>query len=541
MGQASSTAGFLCVPARRHSSNRRMRIQSTAMILSPPSNDQKPYQEDEEEDHVGGGFLISDLPDECLACVFQFLGSGDRKRSSLVCRRWRLVEAQSRLRLSLDARAELLHSIHALFSRFDSVSKLALKCDRRSASIGDDGILLISLRCRNLTRLKLRSCRQITDAGVAAFAANAKSLKKLSCGSCAFGATGLNAVLDGCSALEELSVKRLKGLADGSASQPIGPGNAAASLRSICLKELYNGQCFGPLLVGSKNLKTLKLIHCAGDWDKLLKAVSDHVERLTEIHLEKLQVTDRGLSAISNCSNLEILHLVKTTYCTDVGLSSIAERCKFLRKLHIDGWKTNQIGDEGLSAVANRCPNLQELVLIALNPTILSLGLIASNCKNLERLALCASETIGDAEISCIAAKCSALKKLCIKGCPVSDHGMEALATGCPNLVKVKVRKCRGVTCEGMDWLRATRSMVTVNLDADTIEQQDASASDGGAAQEDQFGLGVEQTAGVDIPSSSSGQSAFYRARRRIFAGKNFMFCTLRRLSHSSNGNRGNS
>ncbi|RWR97645.1 F-box-like protein [Cinnamomum micranthum f. kanehirae] len=161
-----------------------------------------------------------------------------------------------------------------------------------------------------------------------------------------------------------------------------------------------------------ERLKTLKLIHCSGDWDMLLKAVSDHVERLTEIHFEKLQVTDRGLNAILNYLDMEILHLVKTTNCTDVGLSSIAERCKFLWKLHIDGGKMNQIGDEGLVARANRCPNLRELVLIALNPTILSLGLIASNCKNLERLALCASETIGNAEISWIAAKCSALKKL---------------------------------------------------------------------------------------------------------------------------------
>lgn len=94
------------------------------------------------------------------------------------------------------------------------------------------------------------------------------------------------------------------------------------------------------------------------------------------------------------------------------------------------------------------CPNLQELVLIGLNPTRISLELIAANCQNLERLALCGSETVGDAEISCIAAKCIALKKLCIKSCPVSNCGIEALAGGCPNLVKVKLKKCRGVTGE---------------------------------------------------------------------------------------------
>ncbi|KAG2399565.1 F-box protein [Vigna angularis] len=59
--------------------------------------------------------------------------------------------------------------------------------------------------------------------------------------------------------------------------------------------------------------------------------------------------------------------------------------------------------------------------------------MLASNCQNLERLALCGSDSVGDPEISCIAAKCVALKTRCIKGCPVSDEGMEALANGCAN------------------------------------------------------------------------------------------------------------
>ncbi|KAG5585519.1 hypothetical protein H5410_045953 [Solanum commersonii] len=46
-------------------------------------------------------------------------------------------------------------------------------------------------------------------------------------------------------------------IADGAAAEPIGPGVAGGSLRVICLKELYNGQCFGPLIIGSKSLWTL--------------------------------------------------------------------------------------------------------------------------------------------------------------------------------------------------------------------------------------------------------------------------------------------
>ncbi|KAL5714032.1 putative VIER F-box protein 1 [Ranunculus cassubicifolius] len=530
MGQSPSisSSGSL----RRETSHRMIkptRSSSTVQNLSEEDDFQDPILYTDLD-------YISELPDECLACVFQSLGSGDRKRCSLVCRRWLLVEGQSRHRLSLDARSDLLPCIPSLFARFDSISKLALKCDRRSKSINDDGLTQISKSCPKLTRLKLRACRELTDIGIIAFAKNCKGLKKLSCGSCNFGAKGMNAVLENCSLLEELSVKRLRGITEGTsaAEDLIGPGAAAASLKSICLKELYNGQCFGPLIVAAKNLKTLKLFRCSGDWDRLLEMFAEKVNCLVEVHLERLQVSDRGLAAISNCLTLEILHLVKTPECTNVGLVSIADRCKLLRKLHIDGWKTNRIGDEGLIAIARRCPKLQELVLIGVNPTSLSLGLLAANCQNLERLALCGSETIGDAEISCIAAKCAALRKLCIKGCPVSDHGMEALAGGCPSLVKVKVKKCRGVTSEGANWLRESRESLAVNLDTGSTEHPEAIAVEGAPHDNHAEATGGQVTV-ADMPSSSTGRSSLYKAKLSFIASRNFVACALRKWSSNTN------
>ncbi|MFS7914132.1 putative leucine-rich repeat domain superfamily [Helianthus anomalus] len=188
-------------------------------------------------------------------------------------------------------------------------------------------------RCRNLTRLKVRSCRQLTDI---AFAKNCNNLKWFSCGSFAFGSKGINTVINNCSLLEELSVKRLRGI-----------GN-------------------------------------------------DHVDGLVESH----------------CQNLEMLHILKTPDCSNLGLVSVAENCKLLRKLHIDGWKMNRINDEWLIGVSKYCVNLQEFMLIGVDCT-----------------------------------------RLCIKSWPVSYLGMDALAGGCPNLVKVKVNKCRGVTSDGVSWL----------------------------------------------------------------------------------------
>ncbi|KAF9621920.1 hypothetical protein IFM89_029140 [Coptis chinensis] len=497
MGQSTSTPGIRSASKRSSIMNHQMMIKSMAVIAP------------EENFTLVNRDIISDLPDELLANIFHYLNSSDRNKCSLVCRRWFIIEGQSRTRLSLDARSDLVISIQYLFSRFDSVSKLALKCDRRSVSIGDEALTLISLRCRNLTRLKLRACRELTDAGMLAFAKNCKGLKKLSCGSCTFGVKGMNAILDHCSLLEELSVKRLRGLTDGSRAEPVGPGVAALSLKVICLKELYNGQCFGPLIAGAKNLRSLKLFRCSGDWDVLLESISGRVRGLVEVHLERLQVSDRGLEAISSCLDLEILHLVKTPECTNAGIVSIADRCKVLRKVHIDGWKTNRIGDEGFIAIARQCPKLQELVLIGVSPTKLSLGLLG-NCRNLERLALCSSETIGDSEISCIAAKCVALKKLCIKGCPITNHAMEALVRGMQSLA--------------------------VNLDVGASENLDASTSDGGPAEIGaETPQGVNQIAGsADIASGSNGRSSLSKARLGIFAGRKFAACTFRRWS---NGN----
>lgn len=514
MGQSASTF-------------RRSKPSFSSPRLTKEGEEDEPYN------------YTSNLPEECLSLIFQSLTCADRKRCSLVCRRWLKIEGQCRHRLSLKAQSDLISVIPSLLSRFDSVTKLVLRSDRRSLGICDDAFVMISVRCRNLTRLKLRGCREISDLGMVAFSENCRSLKKVSFGSCAFGAKGMNALLNNCLGLEELSVKRLCGINDGVAAA-IGPGAAAGLLKTICLKELHNGQCFAPLLSGAKGLRSLKIFRCSGDWDRVFQAVGNQVNAIVEIHLEKIQMSDLGLTALSKCSGVEILHLVKTPDCTNIGLAMVAERCKLLRKLRIDGWKTNRIGDEGLIVVAKSCWNLQELVLIGVNPTKLSLESLASNCLNLERLALCGSDSVGDTELCCIAEKCLALKKLCIKNCPITDDGIQALETGCPNLVKVKVKKCRGVTTEGADRLRTRRPLLVVKLDTPEAPIAEASTSEGGA-QEDavEFPPSRLQIPTQGIASGSTTRTTLFKSRLRFLSRRNLVACALRRLGSRSSSRNG--
>ncbi|GJZ61716.1 F-box protein SKIP2-like protein [Tanacetum coccineum] len=195
---------------------------------------------------------------------------------------------------------------------------------------------------------------------------------------------------------------------------------------------------------------------------------------------------------------------------------------------------------------AKHSVNLPELILIGVSSSAISLEAIASNCQKLERLALCGSETITDSEISCIASKCVALKKLCIKGCPVSDEGIKAFAWGCPNLIKIKVKKCRNVTGEVGDWLKAKRGSLVVNLDvcAVEVESVDASASDG--AQEDVTDLptitsDVAIAQPKPLATSSSGRGSVFRTRCGLFGGRGLVSSTFKKWLIGNTSSSGNS
>ena len=280
--------------------------------------------------------------------------------------------------------------------------------------------------CPNLTRLKLRFCGRLTDSGMAVFSKNCNKLKEFSCRDCMFSDLGIFELLDNSTQLEVLSIYKLSNYPEVKA-----PPNfrAAKSLKVIKLWHVNNERLFEPLIIASKNLTSLKLSCNDGSWDRTLEMIPND-SCLVEVHLEDVNVSD-------------------------VGLISVAENCRALKKLCVWG---SEIGDEGLIAVGKHSVNLQELSLIGIDASCVSLKVIATNCQNLVRLYLSRSDTITDVEMICIAEKCIALKILRIEKCNgVSNTGIEAFALGCPNLAKIRVIKCYKVTREVRDWLIARR------------------------------------------------------------------------------------
>lgn len=433
------------------------------------------------------------LPDECLACVMAKLGSLDRNTCSLVCKRWSQIDSSSRQRLVLAANCELTPFLPAILSRFDAVSVLSLKCSRKHLSIDDNAFYLIARSLVSVKKLKLKGCVEITDDGLdAASHLLRRSLRKLSCNSCSFTCSGVRSMLSRCRLLEDLTLKRLKNLkhqllldaddGDGGGGGGDGP---LERLQRLCLKDLHNASLLAPLISSSKSLKTLIVCRSAGGWDPVFGGLRS--SSVAEIQLENLQLSDAGLFAISSaCLDLEVLYISRASHCTDAGFAAIAASCRKLRKLHIDtcakfGGYYGGVGDDGVVSIAARCSQLQEVVLMGVALTVISLHALASNCPSLERMALCNIDSVGDPELGFVAAKFYALRKLCIKNCPVSDAGIEAIAAGCPNLVKLKVKRCKEVTQANVCRLRQQRMELVIALDVESLsiaEEQEMAAEE---------------------------------------------------------------
>ncbi|KAA8535897.1 hypothetical protein F0562_030900 [Nyssa sinensis] len=432
--------------------------------------------------------LTLGLPDECLAWVFGKLGCHDRKSCSLVCSRWWLVDSKSRHRLLLVARSEVSPLLPSLLSRFSSVSVLSLKCSRKLVSIDDDALSRIPTLLPCLQKLKLKGCTDVSDDGLRIFSLHRPPLlAKVSFASCGFGASGIISVLSNCPSLRDLTLKRLHKL--DAQKTPLSlyecvdqrkNSNCHHQLERLCLKDLHNARLFIPLLCSaSKSLKTLVVCRSSGNWDLVLESLQQEgitctsPSSLSEIQMENVQMGDAGLVSIAACCpNLEVFYISRASDCTDDGLSAIANSCRKLRKLHIDVWSrfgSRTIGDEGMLSLAASCYQLQEVVLMGVPVTVVSLNALVSNCPVLERMALCNTDSVGDAELAFVAAKFSALKKLCIKNCPISNSGIEAIGEGCPNLVKLKVRRCRGITQASVSQMKLQRSGLVVSVDAGSL------------------------------------------------------------------------
>ncbi|KAJ8601043.1 hypothetical protein CTAYLR_004489 [Chrysophaeum taylorii] len=219
-----------------------------------------------------------------------------------------------------------------------------------------------------------------------------------------------------------------------------------------------------------------------------LRALSLGCPKLAILSLERCAfVDDAALTAIAaGCPGLRSLSIKGCGSATDDGIASLARGCRGLTKLDASGCaRVGEFGDRGLLALGRYCSELEELDLYgcahAQDGGVIA---VAFGCERLRILRLTGCREITGASLEALAAKCALLEELCIVGCErlrdrdlermvafrrlerldasgcpgIGAKGLGAIATGCPELVDLKVRGCARVGDEACEALASSSS-----------------------------------------------------------------------------------
>ncbi|KAL2556797.1 F-box protein-like [Forsythia ovata] len=89
---------IICIlqpPQIGQSSSRSRSRSAKPVVISPWTSDSNEPDDiiSDTDDTINGNYYMLNLPDECLACIFQSLAFDDPKQSALVCCQWLRIEA----------------------------------------------------------------------------------------------------------------------------------------------------------------------------------------------------------------------------------------------------------------------------------------------------------------------------------------------------------------------------------------------------------------------------------------------------------------
>ncbi|KAG6575027.1 putative protein phosphatase 2C 35, partial [Cucurbita argyrosperma subsp. sororia] len=169
----------------------------------------------------------------------------------------------------------------------------------------------------------------------------------------------------------------------------------------------------------------------------------------TEGAAESSCLSDAGLIALSvGFPNLEKLSLIWCSNISSQGLTSLAEKCKFLKSLDLQGC---YVGDRGVAAVGVFCKLLKD-VNFRFCEGLTDVGLVelSRGCgKSLKSFGMAACAKITDVALEAVGMHCKYLESISLDSEVIHDKGVLSLAQGC-TLLKVLKLQCTNVTDEAL-------------------------------------------------------------------------------------------
>ncbi|GAA0150677.1 hypothetical protein LIER_09562 [Lithospermum erythrorhizon] len=363
---------------------------------------------------------ISQLPDDCLCLIFQFLDCyEDRESFGLTCHRWLKIQNSGRVSLQFECSFTYL-----------GISSLS----QTPISIGSFHLNRMLNRFKQLQSLSLSGCVELSDSDLMGLQSYGPSLQCLYL-DCCFGVTdnGIGFIARGCPNLTIVGLYR-------------------CNVTDVGL-HMLSSACMG--------LRDVNLAHCSLISDNGIKAISRSCRQLRAIRIsycrnisgvgfqgcsptlsyleaDSCKLESEGILGIASGGGLEYLSLFDLNWwltgnvLTTIGSGLVTK----LKVLNLRCCRT--IDDDSITAIAEGCPLLQEWNLALCHEVRLagwkSIGL---NCRNMKKLHV------------------NRCRNLC-------DRGVKALREGCRQLSVLYISGCRQITIVSMEMFKITRGNVAI-------------------------------------------------------------------------------
>lgn len=359
-------------------------------------------------------------------------------------------------------------------------AQLLLLSVSRCRQLTDGSMLALARRClTTLTSLDISHCKQLTDAALAALLAGARALEVLD-------ASMLPQLSDACyrpaqseaqrRAVGRLRVLRLRGcrgltdaglaalLADATSLEELdlaltaaaeGAADTVAERAGGTLRALELTQCAAlplealpVLLVGCAQLTSLDLSRCP----RITSVPFAHSSHsLLTVRLSFCELEPAALGELaSSCPQLTGLAVRGCARLLDETVFELAETCSLLED--VDLAHCPQLTDHAVRALAVRCPRLRSLALDG-NAWLSdeAVEAVAEGCVELAKLALAHCSDVGDPALHALARHSHFVRSLDVSHCErVSGRAIVHFARHCAGLQSLALAGSPAVTADAL-------------------------------------------------------------------------------------------